>query len=124
MKSPHEIELPEVSFIKTNKGIAYGEIESGFDIETTSMYGNGEDKFSFMYAWAFGISNEKQEIVMGRTWEEFQQLCDYIVRFYELNKKKRLVVYVHNLGYEFEFMKHFFQWEQVFAVKSRKSVKA
>lgn len=124
MKPPYKIKLPKVKFVKTNKGVAYGEIESGFDIETTSMYGNGKEKFAFMYVWAFGIGDKEQEYCYGRTWQEFQQLCNYLVRFYKLTLKKRLVIYVHNLGYEFEFMKHYFQWEQVFSIKSRKPIKA
>ena len=124
MKPPYKISLPDVDFVKTNKGVSYGEIESGFDIETTSMYGNGKEKFSFMYVWAFGIGDKEQEYCYGRTWQEFQQLCNYLVRFYSLNLNKRLVIYVHNLGYEFEFMKHYFKWEQVFSIKSRKPIKA
>ena len=99
MKPPFKINLPDVNFVKTNKGVSYGEIESGFDIETTSMYGNGKEKFAFMYVWAFGIGDKEQEYCYGRTWQEFQQLCNYLVKFYNLNLKKRLVIYVHNLGY-------------------------
>ena len=35
-----------------------------------------------------------------------------LVEILHLNTSKRLIIYVHNLGYEFQFMRKYFQWEE------------
>lgn len=108
--------------IKTNKKITYYEIVTSFDIETTSTSQNGK-KFAFMYIWQFAFENV---LVYGRTWKEYQHFIDKLVEILQLNNSKRLIVYVHNLGYEFQFMRKYFDWEDngVFAVDTREPVKA
>ncbi|MFW3388004.1 UNVERIFIED_CONTAM: DNA polymerase, partial [Kocuria sp. CPCC 205274] len=41
-----------------------------------------------------------------------------------LGSDKRLVIYVHNLAYEFQFMRKYFEWEEVFSIKERKPIRA
>ena len=74
-----------------------------------------------MYAWVFGINGR---CVKGRTWKEFLDLTDYLVKYYELNKDKRLIIYVHNLSYEFQFIMKYFEWENVFSLDTRKPIYA
>lgn len=107
---------------KTNKKITYYEIVTSFDIETTSTMQSNQ-KFAFMYIWQFAFENV---IVYGRTWEEYQQFISKLVEILQLNTSKRLVIYVHNLGYEFQFMRKYFEWAEkgVFAVDTREPVKA
>lgn len=112
----------EIKEIKTNKKVTYLNIESAFDIETTSYINNGE-KSAFMYIWMFGLGLGK-EIFYGRTWEEFLDLCERLQHYFGLNENRRLVIYVHNLGYEFQFMCKYFKWENVFAINERKPIKA
>lgn len=112
----------EIKEIKTNKKVTYLNIESAFDIETTSYISNGE-KSAFMYIWMFGMGLGK-EIFYGRTWEEFLDLCEKLQKYFGLNENRRLVIYIHNLGYEFQFMCHYFNWENVFAINERKPIKA
>ena len=107
----------------TKTSVEYLNLESGFDIETSSTYVNG-DKFSFMYLWGFGIGENADFLVYGRTWEEFQELINFISNELNLSSSRRLVVYVHNLGYEFQFMRKYFEWLEVFAVDERKPIKA
>ena len=102
----------------------YINIECGFDIETTSMLIDETQKFAFMYEWTFGIKN-KDYICYGRTWEQFKELCNYLQEIYELSLDNNiLVVYIHNFSYEFQFMRKYFEWENVFAVDERKPIKA
>lgn len=107
----------------TKKSVEYLNLESGFDIETTSTTID-EDKFSFMYLWGFGIGENADFLVYGRTWEEFKELINYISNELNLSPERRLVVYVHNLGYEFQFMRKHFEWLEVFSVDERKPIKA
>lgn len=98
-------------------------VEMSFDIETTSMLLQNGDKFAFMYEWTFGI-HDGNYICYGRTWEQFLKLCDDLQKFYNLNDDRRCIIYVHNLGYEFQFMRKFFNWISVFSVDDRKPIKA
>lgn len=108
--------------VRSNKKISYLNVPCGFDIETTSTKVFGE-KVAFMYVWMLGIGHDTP-IIYGRTWEEFTQLCDRLTLENDLSPEKRLVIYVHNLAYEFQFMRNHFEWESVFALSDRKPVNA
>ena len=104
--------------------LKYYNVECGFDIETTSteIYEDGQEKkFAFMYLWGFGI---KDYIVYGRTWQEFIDLCETLQETLELYGETKIICYVHNLPYEFQFMRKYFAWDKVFAVDDRKAIKA
>lgn len=111
---------------KNNKKETYYNTICAFDIETTSTYANSvqttePQKIAFMYEWSFSLNGV---IIIGRTWQEFVDMIDKIVEWYELCDDTRLVIYVHNLAYEFQFIKHLFEWKKVFALKKRKVAKA
>ena len=123
----NDLQSIRVSSIRTNKrvndaNIEYLNIESAFDIETTSVMVQ-EQKAAFMYIWMFGIGYG-ENVYYGRTWEEFIELCETLQKVYNLSESRRLIVYVHNLGFEFQFMRKYFTWEDVFAVGERKPIKA
>ena len=111
----------DIQEVKTNKKVTYLNIPCALDIETTSMIINGE-KFAFSYIWQFGIGINN--VFYGRTWGELLDFLSYVQEWLGLNENKRLVIYVHNLGYEFQFMRKYFNWINIFAVDERKPVKA
>lgn len=76
---------------------------------------------SFMYIWQFCLNGYT---CVGRTWEEYTRFIEKITSFLELNENTRLAVYVHNLAYEFQFIKDFFPMEEVFAKEERKPIRA
>lgn len=121
----NDINIDIVSkFDNYNKTVKkYFNVESAFDIETSSVMLENEQKFAFMYEWTFGIK-DKNFICYGRTWEEFKDLCRQLQEYFLLDSEHILVVYVHNLSYEFQFMRKYFNWLDVFAVDERKPVKA
>lgn len=130
MISYHDLELNDLqlnmvsSFDKRSKTVKYYyNIECGFDIETSSVTLDGDKKFAFMYEWTFGIS-DKEHICYGRTWEEFLEFCQYLQDELGLDENNILVVYIHNMGYEFQFMRKYFNWLNVFAVDDRKPIRA
>ena len=94
-------------------------ITTAFDIETTIL---DDINQSVMYIWQWQFGEDVT--VIGRTWDEFLDLQNRIRAV--LPADRWLVVYVHNLSYEFQFLKgiYSFQPNDVFAVASRKVVKA
>lgn len=114
--------LKGYQWIRTNKKIEYLNVESAFDIETSSIIIDGE-KSAFMYIFMFGIGYG-EPVYYGRTWLEFLTMLDLVKDHYQLSLNRRLVIYVHNLAYEFQFMRKYFEWENVFSVGERKPIKA
>lgn len=119
--TPELLETLNISSINTNKKVTYLNIECGFDIETTSIINDGV-KFAFSYIWQFGIG--LNNVFYGRTWEELIDFLEDIKKYLGLGESKRLVIYVHNLGYEFQFMRKYFDWVNIFSIDERKPIKA
>lgn len=94
-------------------------IPASFDIETSSFYCEGK-KAACMYVWQFGIA---ERVMIGRTWEEWveviRQLNDYLH-----SVGRNLIIWVHNLAYEFQWMRHWLNFEKIFAVGRREPVYA
>ena len=93
--------------------IEYVQAAAAFDIETTSTM-IGRRKVAFMYVWQFGINGI---IIMGRTWDEYRYLMHRLSARFCLGDDRKLFVFVHNFSYEFQFMRLWFQWRDVFAMK-------
>lgn len=72
---------------------------------------------SNMYIWMFGINDE---VYYGRTWEE---LKGFLIRLENWGTDCKKYVFVHNLAYEFQFLRNIFNMKNVFARKSRKPIK-
>lgn len=96
----------------------YADIVCAFDIETTRIPGTDE---SIMYVWQLQLGEDYT--IIGRTWQEFQSLMRAIASNLF---GKYLVVYVHNLSFEFQFLRgiYDFQDSDVFCIKSRKVLRA
>lgn len=126
-----EVTMPDFEYTTTKKynyhtkkSIEYLNLECAFDIETTSTYTKDNKKFAFMYLWGFGIGEQGEYFKYGRTWEDFKVLLNNIANELNISLNRRLVIYVHNLGYEFQFMRKLFSWDSVFSIDERKPVKA
>lgn len=112
--------LEPIEFINKGKREAISNVPAVFDIEASSFLYEGK-KAGCMYAWVFGINGK---CIRGRTWEEFLSVIDKVVKYYHLSAEKRLVVYVHNLAYEFQWIQQRFKWLNVFALDKREPVYA
>lgn len=108
---------------KNNKGEEYYDIPCSFDIETTSFKSSQLDKVSIMYEWTFVIN---WKVVIGRTWQEFEYLYNRLVNKLctGIYMKRHLIIYVHNLSFEFQYLRKHFDWERVFSLKQRKPIQA
>jgi len=95
----------------------YKDIICAFDIETTN---DRESVQAFMYVWQFQINDIT---IMGRTWNEFITMLQRMAN--ELNRDQYIVIFVHNLSFEFQFLRGIYDFtkEEVFAVDSRKVLK-
>lgn len=115
--------------------VLYYNTPNAFDIETTSFYKStgtinpltipgkmtkDRTKSAFMYIWQVMLNGY---IVIGRTWKEFMELIETLNNELNLDENKRLVIYVHNLAYEFQFMRKYFKIKEVFATDRRTPVK-
>ena len=93
-------------------------ITTAFDIETT-LLDDIEQSVMYIWQWQFG----EDVTVIGRTWEEFVDTQNRVKE--SLPEGYWLVCYVHNLSYEFQYLKSVYSFtpEEVFAISSRKVVK-
>lgn len=112
--------LCDIDFVKKGRADKISNIPAVFDIEASSFY-QDKNKCACMYAWVFGINGK---CIRGRTWDEFLKIIDKIVECYGINLKKRFIIYIHNLSYEFQWFKKLFEWHKVFSLESRKPIYA
>lgn len=108
------------------KKIKYLNIPASFDIETSSFIKRNSEtqedaKYACMYIWQFGLNGS---VIYGRTWDEFFEFLGILQDELELSNKRHLVIYVHNLAYEFQFINKWIQWDRVFAMKQRRPIYA
>lgn len=99
----------------------YYDISVSFDTETTSMKKANGDKFAFMYVWQFSIDGY---FCYGRTWSQFIELLMNLQKFGGLNKDKRIIIYIHNLSFEFQFFRKYIPWVEIFSKEEREPMKA
>ena len=71
---------------------------------------------SCMYIWMFSIN---EEVYYGRNWEELKRFL-MILDYYNNNKK---IVFIHNLAFEFQYLKSIFKFKNVVARKKHKVMK-
>lgn len=113
-------ELPNFEWAYSHK-VHYLNIPASFDIETSSFY-DGLAKKAIMYIWTLNIDGIT---FIGRTWNQFVDLLNLISKEFELVKfNRRLLIYIHNLEYEFQFMRKWLDWYDVFADDKRQPLYA
>lgn len=102
------------------KGGSYYNVPCAFDIETSSFY-DGSDRAATAYVWMLGVNGR---VMIGRTWGEWCGVMGEVEDALHLSGELRLPVYVHNLAYEFQFIRRMVDWEDVFSLDVRKPVRA
>ena len=118
-----EILLPLTGLkpITTSKRKQYYNIVCAFDIETTSFSNQLDEKYAIMYCWQMAINGR---VIFGRTWDEFIKVINRLTEFFNLYSGRRLIIYVHNLAFEFQFIRKRLEWESVFSIETRKPLYA
>lgn len=99
----------------TRARVVYKDAVCAFDIETSYL---SDIDCAVLYIWQFQL--DEGLTIIGRTWEEFLYFYNGVCEV--ITEGVYLVVYVHNLSYEFQFMRSLFSIspEDVFVVKSRR----
>ena len=114
-------DLAENVTVTDTRKIKYYEVPISFDIETTSCQSTEIDKAAYMYVWVVSINGH---VILGREWWEFHDVYDKIVELFEPDSKHHVIIWVHNLAYEFQFICHRFNWKKVFSLRERKPITA
>lgn len=98
----------------TRRKLDYLHPLSAFDIETSRDPASDQ---AWMYIWMWGF--EDIGVLMGRTWEELKEA---MAKVKEQIGSRTLVILVHNLSFEFQFLRYIHEWqpEEVFAIQPRK----
>lgn len=113
--------MPPEMPISRQKKIEYIDMPASFDIETTSFYDSEGGKAATMYIWMFALNGC---VCVGRTWDEFTLFLYTLADALALDPgTRRLVCFVENLGFEFQFMKNRFNWSDMFAMETRRPIK-
>ena len=95
-------------WVKDGKVVCY---EAGHD----EQYWNKLMPVSLCYHWQF---SKNDEIITGR------KLGDFIDILRQIPSDTHVIIYVHNLEYEFAFLNNYLKWSVVFARENHKPMKA
>lgn len=110
-----------VETVPGQKGIEYINLPVSFDTEFSSFYDSEGKKTGLLYAWMFGVCGL---VIMGRNKEDFLIGYKKLVRFFGTGSDLRLIVYVHNLSADFEYIRKWLVWTKIFALDSHMPVYA
>lgn len=99
----------------------YAQLASGFDIETSSFMHPSikNKKCATMYIWQMAFKFHSETIfVYGRNWSEWSNTI-YLIRKISRAIKGKIIIYVHNLAYEFQWIWSHLYFNKVFSRKKR-----
>ena len=99
----------------------YINLPASFDIETTSVLLSDNTPAGIMYCFSFCMNGA---CFFGRTYDDLQALFATLIKHYHISMKRRLRVYVRNLGFEFQFIRKHFEWFNVYARQTRTPMSA
>lgn len=102
-----DIEVTSAWIDENGKIIGYRKGES-------ADYWNNLQHLSLCYIWQFSFNDT---VYYGRELRDFEQVLK------DLPKDMEIVIWVHNLSYEFHFLNNFLKWKSVFARTPHKPMK-
>lgn len=126
VKAYTQEDFPYIRIKKTNSLIQptkrYIEHLMTFDIETSTIEKTDGSFEGYMYHWQVCIDGF---VCFGRTWIEFLTFLRKMNRAIKnYDEKHKLVCYIHNFSYEFQFLYSWIKLTDVFAIDKRKPLKA
>ena len=102
----------------TKEKRTYAPVRVSYDIETTNYRDNGAKK-TVVYVHAFCVDGVVSRF---RTWKEADAFFAKLAEDHGAGGNHYVVVHVHNLPFEFGFLKSRIEWEDVFAIADRRRV--
>ena len=105
----------KVVYGKRSKAYYY-DISCALDTETTNLIIDDEHKYSWIYIFQIMIGDT---FITCRTFDELADVFMNLKLTYDLNSKHRIIIYVHNLPFEFQFMRTEFRFSECLARKNR-----
>ena len=106
----------------------YIDLYATFDIESSMVLNQSRTLTKdtpqydgFMYIWQFCIEGV---VIFGRTWDEYQALLEYLTKVFELGEKRKLKIFVHNLSFEYVYIRDFSKFTKVFGYDNRSIIRA
>ena len=118
-----ELDKNNNRYFKLRKGKKYQyyyNIELSFDIETTNVidYDNNI-KQAYMYVWQIGLFND---CIYGRTHEELKLFLEYLKVALDNNFNARIIMWIANTSFEFQFIRKHFHISDLFAKEERQPI--
>ena len=114
-------ELPKAETVTDRKTkVKYFNLPCAFDIETTNINDDPKNRMAFPYHMQLMIGST---FITCRTIEQLGQVFSDIQQNYNLNGKKRLIMYVHNLPFEFQFIRCYFHFTECMSKSQRQVMK-
>lgn len=105
-----------------HKKVDYLDLICALDLETTSFRTEGDVALGTMYVWMFGCNGA---VMIGRTWAEFEGFFANLVWHFKLSaEKRRIIIFVHNNAFDFQFYRKHFVWREIFARSEREPMYA
>ena len=117
-----ELDFSKMEKVYTQKGkdrLYYYNIPVSWDIESSSFYDDNGNKTAITYSHALNVDGY---VFKMETWEQLTEAIAYLSHMADLDDRHRMIIYVHNLAYEFQFMKHHFNFTQVFSNGSERKI--
>lgn len=103
----------------SRKDIDYANVIIAYDIETSSWRDSEGVKRSIVYNHHIQVEDKHYNF---RYFADLYDFLNELIYEYGIWENKRLVIYVHNLSYEFQFIKQSFEWDDVFCIGKRSGV--
>lgn len=87
----------------------------GFDIETSQIKGK-DFAHAYMYIWSFTFNDLT---ILGSYWDEFIELLNFFKTVFELDENTRLLCFIANMSFEFQFMRKWLNVTDSFFIEER-----
>ena len=101
-------ELPVAETVTDRKSkVKYFNLPCAFDIETTNINDDPKNRMAFPYHMQLMIGTY---FIRCRTIDELGQVFSTLQQHYGLDGTHRLIMYVHNLPFEFQFIRCYFHF--------------
>ena len=98
----------------------YYNLPCAFDIETTNINDDPKNRMAFPYHMQLMIGDV---FITCRTIEQLGKVFSKLQQNYGLNSKYRLIMYVHNLPFEFQFIRCYFHFTDCMSKSQRQVFK-